>query len=294
MRELGLLALGALFTAIPALLICARFAALSRRRRRREGVLRGALEARLWGDQLQARGPLAELDGLRKRAHEANNALSTALLSAQFMIGDGEAGAGKPSADQHSAAYELVDALQRLKRLLSQDRVARTTPGPRSPLVKPVALVEQVEACAASARAAHPGVAIDLELASGGLHAARVMVCAGDNGFARAFGALLANACEGDGKRGASRVVIRLGAEAEVDAVSVEVADDGPGIAAAELDRLVRPFETTKPGHAGVGLYTARCILEASGGSVRCQNELGKGMRLTLFLPAAPVGPSAD
>jgi two-component system C4-dicarboxylate transport sensor histidine kinase DctB len=172
--------------------------------------------------------------------------------------------------------------------LVGQTRSAGTTPGPSSPLVRAVSLVEQVEACAARARAGHPGVAIQVLLASEALRSARVNVCAGEQGFARALGAMLSNACEGDGTRAASRVLLRLGAEAEVDAVSLEIADDGPGIAERELPRLLKPFESTKPGHVGVGLYTARCILEASGGSVRCQNEPGKGTRLTLFLPAAP------
>src|SRR5882672_6004002 len=156
MRELGLLALGALFAGLPAFLICARLASLARQRRRRESVLRAALEARLWSDELLERGPLAELDGLRKRDHEANNALSTALLSAQFLAAGTEAelSRGKPSADRHSAADELVDALQRLKVLVGQSRSSGTTPGPASPLVRAVSLVEQVEACAASARTA--------------------------------------------------------------------------------------------------------------------------------------------
>ena len=144
-----------------------------------------------------------------------------------------------------------------------------------------------MERRAPGARAAHPGVAIEVLLASQALHSARVQVCAGEQGFARALGALLSNACEGDGSRAASRVLLRLGAEAEVDAVSLEIADDGPGIAERELPRLLQPFQSTKPGHVGLGLYTARCILEASGGSVRCQNDPGKGTRLTLFLPAA-------
>jgi signal transduction histidine kinase len=110
-------------------------------------------------------------------------------------------------------------------------------------------------------------------VASPALQSARVNVCAGADGFARALGSLISNACEGDGARAASRVVLRLGAEAEVDAVSLEVADDGPGMAERELPRLVQPFQSTKPGHVGLGLYTARCILEASGGSVSCQND---------------------
>ncbi len=289
MRELGLLAIGVLFAGLPAFLICARFARLARARRLRESALRGALQARLWSDQLHERGPLAELDGLRQRNHEANNALSTALLSAQFLssAAEGAAGRAKPGTDLSSAADELVDALQRLKALVGQARTLSTTPGPSSPLVVAVPLLENVEAAAARARGEYPRTAIEVVVASAGLHSARVNVCAGGDGFARALGALLRNACEGDGTRAASRVVLRLGAEAEVDAVSLEVADDGPGMTERELHRLVQPFQSTKPGHVGLGLYTARCILEASGGSVNCQNDPGRGMRLTLFLPAA-------
>jgi C4-dicarboxylate-specific signal transduction histidine kinase len=296
MRGAALFALGVLVGAVPLLVVCARLAALSARRRVRERALRAALEARLWEDRIEHADPQeTDPEELRRRRHEANNALSTALLSGQFLLtaSGAEAARSQPSADQHLAAEELVDALQRLKRLIGQGAAATTT-GPRASLVSPTELLEGVMASAARARARYPRVAVEVTLASAALERARVAVCAGADGLARVLDALLENACEGDGARAASRVAVRVGAEGEVDVVSLEIADDGPGFA---QDRLVTPppaFTTTKSDRLGLGLYTAERILFASGGSLKRENAPSGGARLTVFLPAATEPPRAQ
>ncbi|MEI9893791.1 MAG: ATP-binding protein [Chthoniobacter sp.] len=70
-----------------------------------------------------------------------------------------------------------------------------------------------------------------------------------------------------------------------------EVADTGPGIAAAELPRLFREFEQTESGvrtgggtRAGPGHQPAVCPL--MGGDIRVESEPGRG---TLFSFEAPV-----
>ena len=71
----------------------------------------------------------------------------------------------------------------------------------------------------------------------------------------------------------------------------VEVEDDGPGMSAEFVRRrLFRPFQTTRPGGVGLGLYTARRILRHHRGDVEVRNAEGEGtcVRLLLPLPAAP------
>jgi len=288
----ALLSLGALLGALPFALLCVRLAAVSRARRAREEALRAALDARIWQDQVeQANARATDSAPAPSRRHDANNALSTALLSAQFLFAvtsGPHSERAESSAEQKTAAAELVDALLRLKRLLGESQTATTTTTPRAPLVAPTPLLEAVAAAASRARERFPEVALEVALARPSLEGARVAVCAGADGLAGLLDALLANACEGDGARAALRVVLRVGAEGEVDVVSLEVVDDGPGFAPEQLEQPLRPFGTTKPERLGLGLYTAEHIVSASGGSLRRENAPRGGARVTAFLPEAP------
>jgi len=287
----SLVLIGVLVGAVPFLALCLRLVTLARRRRGREAALRAALEARLWEDRVERADP-QEIDPeeTRRRRHEANNALSTALLSAQFLLtsNSGDSPGAKANPDQQLAAQELVEALQRLRHMIGR-RAPATTTGPHASLVAPSELLAGVSVAAARARESHPNARIEVTLASPALERARVAVCAGDEGLARVLDALLGNACEGDGVRAASRVAVRVGAEGEVDVVSLEIADDGPGFSAEQLAEPARAFATAKPRRLGLGLYTAERIVFASGGSLRRENAPGGGARLTVFLPAAPA-----
>ena len=67
-----------------------------------------------------------------------------------------------------------------------------------------------------------------------------------------------------------------------VDGVRIEVADDGPGLPADELERVFEPFRGSG---TGLGLAIARGFAEANGGRVWA--EAGAGGRFVLTLPAA-------
>lgn len=77
------------------------------------------------------------------------------------------------------------------------------------------------------------------------------------------------------------------------DRARVTVADRGPGIPEAELDRMFEPFERHEPsrsrstGGLGLGLAIARSIAVAHGGAVRAQNRVGGGLEVTVDLPLA-------
>jgi signal transduction histidine kinase len=96
---------------------------------------------------------------------------------------------------------------------------------------------------------------------------------------------LLLNA--GDAMAGQGKV--RIAACAERGGVEVEVADDGPGVPAADLPRVFEPFFTTKGAGQGTGLGLAVSlgIVESFGGELRAGNAPAGGAIFTLWLRAA-------
>jgi signal transduction histidine kinase len=74
--------------------------------------------------------------------------------------------------------------------------------------------------------------------------------------------------------------------------VTVEVCDDGPGIAEDELERVFERFyrgdgSASDGGGAGLGLAIARWIVELHGGTIRAARREPHGSRMVVTLPAA-------
>lgn len=71
----------------------------------------------------------------------------------------------------------------------------------------------------------------------------------------------------------------------------ISVTDNGPGVAGAELEEILKPFyrpETARQretGGVGLGLAIVRTCMEACGGSVTCRNRVPKGFQVDLRLP---------
>ncbi len=107
--------------------------------------------------------------------------------------------------------------------------------------------------------------------------------------FQRAVGNLVANALAHTPADG----TVTLAARCDGEAVCVEVADDGRGIAAEHLPHLfdrfyrVDPSRSSAAGHVGLGLAIVKSIAELHRGSVAVASEVGRGTRVTLRLPAA-------
>jgi len=74
-------------------------------------------------------------------------------------------------------------------------------------------------------------------------------------------------------------------------AVVVEVADDGPGFAPADLPHVFEPLfrgDRTRKADgagAGLGLAIARRLVRAHGGEVAAENRPQRGARVTVRLP---------
>ena len=74
---------------------------------------------------------------------------------------------------------------------------------------------------------------------------------------------------------------------AETGMARVTVADTGPGISPDVADRLFQPFITTKRTGMGVGLSISRTIVEAHGGRIWVESQLGAGSSFYFTLPVA-------
>jgi nitrogen fixation/metabolism regulation signal transduction histidine kinase len=65
----------------------------------------------------------------------------------------------------------------------------------------------------------------------------------------------------------------------------VVVMDNGPGISAADRDKLFMPYYSTKQRGSGLGLAIVRRIIVEHGGSIEVDDNLPHGTRFTIELP---------
>ena len=65
------------------------------------------------------------------------------------------------------------------------------------------------------------------------------------------------------------------------------VADTGAGIEPRLLARIFEPYFTTKSNGSGLGLAIARRIVEAHGGQINIESEVGQGSRFHISVPLA-------
>ena len=83
--------------------------------------------------------------------------------------------------------------------------------------------------------------------------------------------------------------------DSAAECVELWVEDSGTGISPEDLPRLFEPFFSTKGNRGtGLGLAVTWGIVEAHGGTIDVQSELGHWTRFTLRLPLAPPAPSPE
>ena len=83
--------------------------------------------------------------------------------------------------------------------------------------------------------------------------------------------------------------IIVEGNEAERQLI---IRDTGVGMTEEVRARIFDAFFSTRPAGSGLGLATARKVVEAHGGTIQVQSEPGKGSQFTLRLPVSePLAP---
>lgn len=95
---------------------------------------------------------------------------------------------------------------------------------------------------------------------------------------------LMRNAMEAMRDSERRELVVRTRAAAE-GALTVEVADTGPGISEEVASRLFQPFVTTKAGGMGIGLSISRRIIQSHGGDLTVRTNEAGGATFSFALP---------
>jgi two-component system, cell cycle sensor histidine kinase PleC len=133
-------------------------------------------------------------------------------------------------------------------------------------------------------RAAGKNIALEIEDCP-----PELLADADENAFATMVGQLVENAVSFTQEGGA----VKLSAARDEGFVRITVADNGPGVAADDLARILEPFEqvgrsaSEHTGGAGLGLPLVKALAELHGGFLTIESEVGHGLTATLEIPAA-------
>jgi signal transduction histidine kinase len=226
--------------------------------------------------------PIADAHDRQRRfvgdaSHEIRNPLAVIRATAESALN----GPDDPAHLRH-ALEVVVEAQERLTRMANDLLVlarAEGAPSERADLEVDlsVAVAEVIEADTLARDSAPPRITVSL---SPGL------LARGDpDEVARVVANLVDNAVRYGGPQAHIRVsTLSAGSDA-----IVEVADDGPGIAAADLARVTEPFyrvdsDASAPEGTGLGLAIASSLAHRNGGRLTLASEPGRGTTARLSL----------
>jgi len=201
-------------------------------------------------------------------AHEVKNPLA-GVRGAIQVIG------GRLPADSKDAAVvkEIVNRIDALNELMKDLLLFARPPQPRPTLVD-IGILIRTTADLLSGDPALKGIAVEIEGAVPPLRVDAELLKI-------VFQNLLMNGAQAMQGRGALRVLL----EPADGRCRVTVRDSGPGIPADVRERIFTPFFTTKARGTGLGLPTAKRIVEAHGGSIAVHCPPGGGTTVEVRLP---------
>jgi len=273
-------------TAVMAELYLGIFALKHDTARREAEQLRAAVQAQLLDQQERDVGRLNQaLAQILGYNHDLNNALLGATSVADLLLIKGLRRDTLPRAELEALARELKESLSRCTHMVQEIRQKGQRLVSRSP--EDVDVPPVLESVRISLGLRFPEVQIHVKVE--GSEPLRASLRGGLTTLRRVVENLVLNACEGDGTRGAAQVDIHVRLEPHTARLELVIADDGPGFPVEQLKAPIEGLSSTKPNGTGLGLYTAECLIRASGGTLERTNRPRGGAQLRILLPPQEV-----
>jgi putative PEP-CTERM system histidine kinase len=230
-----------------------------------------ALENFRLGDEL-ARS--RELEAFRTMSAFFVHDLKNATASLNLMLKNLPVHFDDP-AFRADALRGIGNTVSRIDGLIARLASLREQPGAR---LAPVTLEPLLDE--AITEMGHSPVAVERDVPS-----AQPTVLADRDQLRSVITNLLLNARDAMAGRDGS---IRVRTNVEGGRVTVVVSDNGCGMSPVFLrDSLFRPFQSTKSRGLGIGMFQARQVIEAQGGSIHVESQQGVGTTVRVILPIA-------
>jgi two-component system, NtrC family, nitrogen regulation sensor histidine kinase NtrY len=211
----------------------------------------------------------------RRLAHEIKNPLTPIQLSAERLRRHFAGAAPQARALVDECTQTIVGEVESLKGLVDEFSQFARMPSPRT---VPTDLAQLITDTVALYNGIFTDVRIDQRFAPG-----LPLVRLDAEQIRRVIINLVDNAIEAMERRG--QIVVETQLDTANNLVRVVVADSGPGIPAAERDKLFLPYYSTKRRGSGLGLAIVRRIIAEHGGSIDVGDNTPRGTRFTIELP---------
>jgi len=211
--------------------------------------------------------------------HDFRNPMSALKLDAQMLHREVERGDASRPARVTELAARIRQTLDRMDEVFKAFLFAsRPDSAERTSVDIAVCIQEAVDTLAS--RLERDNIRTDMQAPPDPV---RVNVFAAS--LRRALVNILTNAIAFSPAGGA---VITIRVSTAGGGVTVEIADQGPGIPPADRKRVFEMFMTTRPEGTGLGLFLAKAAIERSGGTISVADTApGSGACIRMTLPAA-------
>ncbi len=241
------------------------------------GVLSGKLQKQAEEiydaeEHLHATARLSSLGELAaSMAHEIRNPLGAIKGAVEILEDD------FPKGHEKHEFFEIISKeVKRLNKIVEEFLgLAR----PRQAAHRPLSLLEIIRTVSFLVffKAKKRRVQLDIDIP------AHIQITGDPDLLKQAFLNIFINAVESIENGG----TVSISSREDETGVVVEVADTGAGISPEVIEKMFKPFFTTKGTGTGLGLSIANRIFREHNGLLKAENRVGKGTVMSIYLPKA-------